>query len=259
MKVRIARIKKLIPLSFRIWGRHTYDRFWGNRDLDNVFFGLLFDLSGGIYRERGCTFEIPKDLTTRGFRTRFFFHSYELNEAEWVDKHIRSKDTVLELGACIGVISCITNKKLNDPAARHVVVEANPLLIPWIERNRQRNHCSFRVEHCLVSDSSDGDFFIHDLIVGGSAVRKTGRIVKVPVKAVSAIFKEVSPTVLIVDIEGGELDFLRQAAPLLGGIRLAIIEIHEFIIGREACEECRKILTNAGFLFADGVWKRDKP
>ena len=246
-------IKKLLPLRFRIWGRHTYDKLWGNRYYDNVFFGFLFDLLNETYKDRGCTFEIPNDMTTRGFRTRFFLHSYESHEAGLVDKHVRPEDAVLELGGCIGYMGCIVNKKLADPA-RHVVVEANPALIPWIERNKVRNNCSFRVEHCLVSDTADGEFHLHDLIVGGSAVRTTGRSVKVPVKSISTIFEEVSPTVLIVDIEGGELDFLRQAAPLLGGIRLVIIELHEFIIGKQACDECRKILADAGFSFSDGVW-----
>jgi FkbM family methyltransferase len=55
------------------------------------------------------------------------------------------------------------------------------------------------------------EHFTSDLIVDGSAVRKTTRPVRIPVKPVSEILKEAAPTVLIVDIEGGELEFLRQA------------------------------------------------
>jgi FkbM family methyltransferase len=258
--MNVTSIKKLLPLSFRIWGRHTYNKLWADRRLNNEFFGFLFDLSGTIYKERGCSFEIPKDLTSRGFRSRFFFHSYETDDANLVEKFIQPQDAVLELGACIGFLACITNKKLTN-SGHHVVVEANPLLIPWIERNKIRNNCSFRVEHCLVSDNSDGVFYIHDLIVSGSAVRKTGRSVKVPVKSVSAIFKDASPTAIIVNIEGGELDFLRQAKSLLGNVRLAIVDMHDFIIGKEACDECRRLLAEAGFCFVEKpasieVWMR---
>lgn len=205
-------------------------------------------------------FEIPKNLTTTGFRSRFFFHSYEKSDADLVEKYIQPEDSVLELGACIGFLACITNKRLVNPTC-HVVVEANPLLIPWIERNKLRNSCSFRIEHCLVSNNSDGVFYIHDLIVGGSAVRKTKQIVKVPVKDVSALFKYSSPTVIIVNIEGAELDFLRQAASLLGNVRLAIVDMHDFIIGHDGCDECRKILTNAGFILLEKpasveIWQR---
>jgi FkbM family methyltransferase len=259
----IKAIKKLPPLSFQIWGRNTYDRLWKNRRLNNAFFGLLFDLGGGIYREHGCTFEIPSTLTTMGFRARFFFHSYEEHDVELVDKYIRPEDSVLELGACIGFLACVTNRKLAS-RRRHVVVEANPNLIPWIERNKQRNRCSFTIKNCLVSDSSDGTFYVHDLIVGGSAVRETTRPVRVPVKPVSEILKEAAPTALIVNIEGGELEFLRQARSFLGSVRIAIVDMHDFIIGEQACDECRRILSAAGLHLAEKpgsieVWTRQQP
>jgi len=258
--MRRANIKKLIPLQIRIYGRHLIDAMWTNRRLNHPMFGLLFDItSGGIYKAFGCSFEIPKDLTTLGFRTRFFFHSYEETDAKLALKHFRPEDSVLELGACLGFLGCITNKILKEPH-KHIVVEANPRLIPWIKRNRNRNNAHFHIEHCLVSETSDGTFFIHDLIVGGSAVRKTNNLVTVPVKSVAS-FDQFQPTALFINIEGAELEFLQQARHKLKHVRIIIIDLHEFIIGREACNECREILENSGFQLVESsgsleVWEQ---
>jgi hypothetical protein len=48
------------------------------------------------------------------------------------------------------------------------------------------------------------------------------------------------------DIEGGELEILRQSANLK--YRLVIIELHEFAIGAEGVETCRNILRQSGLI-----------
>ena len=43
--------------------------------------------------------------------------------------------SVLELGGCLGVVSVILNKKLDNPE-KHIVIEANPKLIKYLEHNK---------------------------------------------------------------------------------------------------------------------------
>src|SRR5438445_8047236 len=76
--------------------------------------GLLFDLKGGRFQADGCTFVIPKDLTTRTYRACFWQGNYEKEERELTRRWIRPDDSVLELGACLGIVSCVTNKLLAD-------------------------------------------------------------------------------------------------------------------------------------------------
>jgi hypothetical protein len=100
--------------------------------------GGYFDLWCKRYRTEGLSFEIPREQTTRAMRGRFAFDTYELPERELIRKYLPSNARVLELGGGIGVVSCLTNSLLRDKHA-HVVVEANPLLIPFLESNRDLN------------------------------------------------------------------------------------------------------------------------
>src|SRR5271170_2149969 len=91
--------------------------------------GLIFDLGGGKFKTDGCTFIIPKDQTSLAYRSSFLSGHYEVDDLAVVRAFIRPDDCVLELGACMGIVSCVTNKMLKDKT-RHVVVEANPFCIP---------------------------------------------------------------------------------------------------------------------------------
>src|SRR5579884_4280578 len=78
------------------------------------FLGLLFDLKGGRFRADGCVFEIPRTVTTRAYRSCFLLDDYEVDERQLIPRFVRSDDRVLELGACLGIVSCITNRLLSD-------------------------------------------------------------------------------------------------------------------------------------------------
>ena len=75
------------------------------------------------------------------------------------------------MGACLGVVSIIVNKKLNNKE-HHVCVEANTDLIPVLQKNRDNNDCKFKIENSIISKTSDGVFYIYDNVVAGSAHRR---------------------------------------------------------------------------------------
>ena len=57
--------------------------------------------------------------------------------------------------------------------------------------------------------------------------------------------EELKPTVLLCDIEGGELDLLEHAD--LSGIRAIVMEFHPEAYEVEGMRKCKRILTQAGF------------
>ena len=58
---------------------------------------------------------------------------------------------VIEFGGCIGVISCLTNKKIKDKK-KHIVVEAQPYLIETLKKNRNNNDCKLVYQlFCMLS------------------------------------------------------------------------------------------------------------
>lgn len=54
-------------------------------------------------------------------------------------------------------------------------------------------------------------------------------------------------SVLLMDIEGGELEVLETSGDTLKIFRLAIVELHEWTLGEKGVERCREILRQLGF------------
>jgi FkbM family methyltransferase len=232
--------------------------------------GLAFDWFVRRLRVDGCEFEIPRDLT-RTVERGILISKSEPEERELVRKFIRSDDSVLEAGACLGIVSCVTNKLLRDNT-RHVVVEGNPFCIPAICRNREINQCGFLVENCALSNQRDVTFYLNPFyVMGGTTQSKMGggipsrgnRSVRVPGRTLAELDARYGPfSALVMDIEGAELDALEPAEEMLGKYRVVIIELHEWAIGAEKVERCREILRRAGLQFKQRAgmteaWQRD--
>jgi hypothetical protein len=69
---------------------------------------------------------------------------FERFERKAVLQHVNPEYPVVELGACIGVVACITNGILKNPVL-HVVVEANPHVSP--DPARQPGYQSLRIRN----------------------------------------------------------------------------------------------------------------
>lgn len=210
--------------------------------------GLLFDLKGGRFRADGCVFIIPKDITTAAFRACFLLRTHEVDERKLVCKYLLPEDSVLELGACLGTVSCVTNKRLRKQA-RHVVVEANPFCLPALRRNRELNQCDFLVENCAVSNQPTVTFYLRsDYIAGGSTKLNSSLPVQVPGRSLKELADRYGPfSTLIMDIEGSELETLEASVGSLLDFRLIIVELHEWVIGPKGIARCHAILQQAGF------------
>jgi FkbM family methyltransferase len=214
--------------------------------------GALFDWLGGEYATGGQRFQVPRDLTTRCFRGRFPLGLYELPERLLLWRYLRRGATVLELGGCLGVVSCLVNDRLRDPR-RHVVVEANPALLPWLEANRARNHARFKVVDGVIGrGEGERSFWAAGAIVSGSAsiAHAGSKPILVRERTLEALEAEqgLSFDTLLLDIEGGERDFLRDHPGLLARARLVVVEFHPMFIGEAACAEGRAALEAAGLM-----------
>ncbi len=225
---------------------------WFNTTFLHPLAGLIFDLKGGRFHADGCTFTVPKDATSLSYRSCFIWGTYELEERELIRQWIKPADQVIELGACLGIVSCVTNRLLKDKS-RHVVVEANPLCIPTIYRNRDLNQAGFLIEHCAVIGDSRPEvtFYLHPVyIVGGTAQRPTNRPVRLPAKSLRQLERERGPfTALVIDIEGSELEVFEASVDLLKQYRVVIVELHDWAIGADGVERSRQILRDCGLQF----------
>lgn len=236
---------------------------WWDGHVVSPLLGAYFDLTGGTFRADGCEFIIPRDITSRSYRSCFVRGDYEAEERALIRKFLRADDRVLELGACLGIVSCVTNKLLADKT-RHVVVEGNPFCLPAIHRNRQHNGCGFLVENAAVSNEREATFYLHPVyVVGGTTQRKSELPVRVPARSLAELDSRHGPfTTLIMDIEGSELEIFSASPEILRRYRLVIVELHDWAIGADGVQRCCEILAAAGLKFQEraGIteaWQRE--
>ncbi|MDP7150972.1 MAG: FkbM family methyltransferase [Paracoccaceae bacterium] len=186
---------------------------------------------------------------------------YEGQEILGVLSTVSESDRVLELGAGIGVVGAVAAH--NRKPQRVLSFEANPALIGTINTLYSINGLSDRisvVNEVLLSAPDRPDeisFHVQNSYLGSSLVAKAGRAtreVKVKTRDFEEVRRRFSPTILVMDIEGGELELLRHAN--LDGIRAIVIEFHPDAYGVDGMRECKNILRDQGFDKNDKVSTR---
>jgi FkbM family methyltransferase len=157
---------------------------------------------------------------------------------------------VVELGGSIGVVACVTNKLLKDQTA-HLVVEANPLAIPYLERNKQLNRCKFEIMNRAVAYGSNTVTFRPSSDMCGNSVTTAGD--ENPVTIPTAQLRDLlhhrgfSRFNLVCDIEGMEYDLVRNEADVLKRADTIIIETHARLIGKDKLSSMMIRLQELGF------------
>jgi hypothetical protein len=117
--------------------------------------GEVWQLRKSRYvRLDGCRIGL-EDSYPPGFRNLLLTGIFERPEREAIRRFLDPGLPVVELGGCIGVVACVTNRKLRSPR-QHVVVEANPAMIPFLKTNRDRNRSQFSILQGAVGYESAG-------------------------------------------------------------------------------------------------------
>ena len=174
---------------------------------------------------------------------------------------IRPGDRVMEMGAGLGLVGAIAAR--NGAPEAVLSFEANPALIPHIRALYELNGLqdTIAVHNQVVISAPERPetmpFHVRNSFLGSSLIDNDSRAtteVQVPTIAYSEITRTFAPDVLLMDIEGGELEFLRHAS--LDGLRAVVIEFHPEAYGREGMRECKRILESAGFRKEPGLCTR---
>jgi FkbM family methyltransferase len=250
----LAKINQLVNVR-----AHLHGWWWAEHPL----IGRIVEWRGNIVHVDGLQFNVDHPAITRGVKALFILNRYETPEREALRTFIDPTLPVIELGASIGVISCLTNKKLLHPL-KHVVVEANPDLIPLLESNRERNRCCFTVLHAAVSYSAEEvEFLISDSILASSATRMDGRfrisrIVRIPTISLQNIIDKFGfpECTLICDIECGEVELVHQEIDTIKKhVSTILMEIHNTTLDQQTVDSVVRTLNVAGFTLAHRIRK----
>lgn len=184
---------------------------------------------------------------------------YERHEVEIGLAAIKPGARILELGAGSGVVGAVLARHC-QPAAM-LSVEANPHLIPHITALYAHNGLTgITLRHGVVLTAPDAPdrvtFHVNGNFLGSGLVPQKverSRPVEVPVLPYAALKAGFPHDTIMMDIEGGELDFLRHAD--LTGVDTVIAEMHRAVYGREGMVEIRRLLQAAGLRMDEAASK----
>ena len=203
----------------------------------------------------GLRFELPSsvNIVTAGFA---WLGVYETNERYAVARFLPRSLPVVELGGSAGVVACLTNRLLTDPT-RHTVVEANPYIVPILERNGRRNGCRFVTRHAALAYGGESVEFgvAKDFLDSSLDSTGDGQRVTVPATSLAKIVTEAGyeRCSVVCDIEGAEMALLRNEGEVFRKVVEAVLlEVHPAMVGRDAMAWLEMQFGLLGF---SPVWK----
>lgn len=175
---------------------------------------------------------------------------YERGEYNELERIIQEGENILEIGAGIGYMSalCRKNPKVNEIT----IFEANSQLIDFIRLVHDINEIkNVTLNHGVLLNNyyhKQIDFYVRkDFWASSLNKEKFGhkKVEKVSVYNFNKIINEVKPSLIICDIEGGELNLFKNSD--LTGVKKIYVELHQKLLGRRGMQEIFKILNNRGF------------
>jgi FkbM family methyltransferase len=198
--------------------------------------------------------DIPIDPNVMSWLIRFAlrFGFYETKEAAQLDRFIEDGEVVLELGTGIGFVSTVIAR---NPRVRKLVsYEANSRMMPFIRRLTSQNlgaglaKAEFR-NAVLFNDPSEShaNFYVSKHFWGSSLmpIRDPVAVEKVRVDDFAKVVGELKPTLIVADIEGGELPLFRDA--VLDGVDKIYLEVHPLRLGLSGLRELFANFERHGF------------
>jgi len=201
----------------------------------------------------GCTFNL-KQIPNSPMKLVLLGGEYESFERRAVLQYVDPAQPVIELGGCIGVVACITNRMLND-ARSHVVVEANPEVVPLLEESRLSNRCEFEIVNAAITYGQPFATFSpsRDLWSNSISREDRGATVTVPATRLRDIVegRNFNSFTLICDIEGYEYELVLNEADMLQKADTIILETHARVIGEAKTTQLLDRLKEIGFRMID--------
>lgn len=222
--------------------------------------GKWVEITGNQGRVGGLAFDLANPYIKTFLKGRFLMGSYEPGAERLVAAFVDPALPVIEFGGCIGVISCLTHRRLAEPRD-HLVVEAHPFLIETLRANRGLNGCDFEILHAaLAYEGLTIPFWLSpDYFIGSSTRPAAGRqAVTVPATTLGTLIATRDPEriTLIVDVEGAETELIEREVDLMARVvDTLIVEFHPAAwgAGPEAVARARARLAEAGFIEVDRV------
>ncbi len=202
-----------------------------------------------IVNIKGIKVRIP-DNASSIIRNALYDGWYEAGELDLLSNRLDQDDVVMEIGTGLGLLSIYCAQRIGDDKVS--TFEANPALEQAIKFNYALNQVAPKLEMCLAGNHSGfGTFYVGENFWSGSTLNKAkgAKPITVPVIAFNEKVKEINPTFLLLDMEGGEYEFVKYAD--FHNIKKLMIEIHSWILTPEQIRFVQDKLAQEGFHVAE--------
>lgn len=208
-------------------------------------------ITDGAY---GIKVRYDPELLDPGLVRQIIRGRYEEQEIKAIKNCLGEGERVLELGGGLGFVS--TAISLSFKPRSYDVVEASPRMVAAIRDTHEINGVKGVEIHNVVATSEPetlrrgyADFMLARNFLGSSIFRhaKTTSSVRVAAIPLETLLRERKPTVLIADIEGGEMDLLTGIS--MPSVNLAVIEIHPKRIGLRGVKKVFEDFSRNNFVY----------
>lgn len=163
---------------------------------------------------------------------KLFWGIYEGAERRFVQSRLDPDLPVIELGSSIGGVSSHIGRTL-APGQRLICVEANPHLLPVLQKNLDQNaaHLDARAVHAAVSgDPRSVSFSISASSLSSSIAARDDALERItaPARKLSELVGTFGPGPyqLVMDIEGAEAGIVLDDAEALASCVRIVAELH---------------------------------
>lgn len=200
----------------------------------------------------GVLIELPEFLQNGPIAERLETGNYERTEAALARKHLKPGMRVIEIGAGLGYVSSLCAEIAG--AENVTCFEANPQMVEVARQTLDLNgHHATAVEFAAVVGTSIENTDV-DFVAGkhfwGSALADFsgphGRRIKVPAVPLQDVLDAARPVVVIMDVEGAELDYMNVTWPAC--VKTVIMELHPKKYGPAGKQAIFETMQAAGFV-----------
>jgi FkbM family methyltransferase len=205
----------------------------------------LYDARPHVIEQSGVKLQFGYHLAAK-VRQALLDGEYEEKELRLLRTTLTRGDKVMELGTGLGFLASFCAKQIG--AERVVTYEGNPQMERHIRRNFALNGVAPTLIMSLVGrEAEERAFHLNREAWCSSTWKRPGTVstITVPVRPFNEEVRSVKPSLLIIDIEGGEVELVPHMD--LTGIRGIVIELHEQVTGPEGLQTVRQSLLARGF------------
>jgi FkbM family methyltransferase len=198
----------------------------------------------------GIKIDVGHPLVTPRMAESFRGGTFEQFEVRIAKRVLEPGDRIIEMGTCSGYVALQAARIVG--ASNIICHEANPSAVQFAKANFALNNMDIAIRHCALMPASIAEryggsvrFFLSPELNNSSIKKKAGESIAVPVKILEDAIRELNANVLIMDVEGAEVDILTNAN--LDGIEHILMETHYRKMGRKKIDEMIAHLYRIGF------------